>query len=41
MRAHTSLDQVCLGHESQDPLEYAGQKKVFSKVGTVSVMSEA
>ena len=42
MRAHTSLDQVCLGHESQDALEYAGQKKeVLSKVGTVSVMSEA
>lgn len=27
MRAHTSLNQVCLGHESQDPLEYAGKKK--------------
>ena len=27
MRAHTSLDQVCLGYESQDTLEYAGQKK--------------
>ena len=29
MRAHTSLDQVCLGHESQDALEYARQKKKF------------
>lgn len=29
MRAHTSLNQVCLGHESQDPLEYAGKKKKF------------